>query len=220
MKRLADDIHQITGFPPNGINAYLAGDVLFDAGSRQWSKKLLKALAGRTVTAHALTHAHADHQGASHAVCERLGIPLWAPAGDADAVEDPRLIAERQPSNPLAQAFVKMFVGPPHPVARRLQDGDDVGGFRVIDAPGHSKGHVVFFRERDRTLILGDVVNNMHVLTGIPGLRLPMDPLTPDPATNRASARKLADLEPRLVLFGHGAPLRDTKKFVEFCRSL
>ena len=220
MKQLAPDVHQITGFPPNGINAYLAGDVLFDAGTRHWSKKLVKALAGRTVTAHALTHAHPDHQGASHAVCERLGIPLWAPERDADAVEDPRLIAERQPSNPLAQFFVKAMTGPAHPVDRRLAGGDDAGGFQVIDAPGHSLGHVVFFRESDRTLILGDVLNNMHVLTGIPGLRLPLDRLTPDPETNRASARKLADLEPKLVLFGHGAPLRDTKKFVEFCRGL
>ena len=37
---------------------------------------------------------------------------------------------------------------------------------------------------------------------------------------NRRSARKLAPLEPKLVLFGHGRPLRDTRKFVDFVAAL
>ena len=41
-----------------------------------------------------------------------------------------------------------------------------------------------------------------------------------DPAENRRSARKVASLEPKLVLFGHGAPVRDTKKFVDFVEAL
>jgi glyoxylase-like metal-dependent hydrolase (beta-lactamase superfamily II) len=105
-------------------------------------------------------------------------------------------------------------------VDRVLRDGDEVAGFRVISAPGHSAGHVVFFRESDRTLIIGDVLNNMDVVTGIPGLRLPKPFLTPDPDQNRRSAKKLAALEPNLVLFGHGGPLRDTKKFVDFLNGL
>ena len=35
-----------------------------------------------------------------------------------------------------------------------------------------------------------------------------------------ASAKRLATLEPKLVLFGHGAPVRDTRKFVEFVEGL
>lgn len=42
----------------------------------------------------------------------------------------------------------------------------------------------------------------------------------PDPARNRQSARKLAALEPALVCFGHGPPLRDTQRFVEFVAAL
>ena len=60
----------------------------------------------------------------------------------------------------------------------------------------------------------------MDQLTLIPGLHEPKPYLTPDPAENRRSARKLAALEPKLVLFGHGAPLRDTKKFVDFVQAL
>ena len=43
---------------------------------------------------------------------------------------------------------------------------------------------------------------------------------TPDPARNRASARRLAALEPQLTCFGHGAPLRDPGKLTDFCARL
>ena len=90
----------------------------------------------------------------------------------------------------------------------------------MIEAPGHSLGHVVFFRESDRVLVAGDVVTNMDAITLIPGLQLPKDFLTPDPERNRESAKALGDLEPEVVVFGHGKPLRDRHKFAEFCRKL
>jgi hydroxyacylglutathione hydrolase len=220
MRELTPGIWQIDGFPPNGINSYLVGDLLIDAMTRRDTKRILKALRGRPVTAHAVTHAHPDHQGASHAVCSEFGIPLMVGAADADAVEDPRLIAERQPSNRVAQFFVKTFVGPAHPVDRRLVEGDEVGGFTVLDVPGHSIGHVAFWRESDRALVVGDVLCNMNVLTGLPGLQLPKDFVTPDPARNRESARRFAGLRPELVLFGHGKPLRDPAKFDAFVSAL
>ena len=72
----------------------------------------------------------------------------------------------------------------------------------------------------DRVLVLGDVLNNMDVATGIRGLREPKRIFTPDPARNRESARRLAALEPALVCFGHGPPLRDTRRFVDFVAGL
>jgi glyoxylase-like metal-dependent hydrolase (beta-lactamase superfamily II) len=112
--------------------------------------------------------------------------------------------------------------GPACPVSRRLVEGDEVGGFRVLEAPGHSPGHVVYWRESDRVLILGDVLTNMNLFTTIPGLHEPPAFFTPDPASNRRSARRLIEmgLEPSLVCFGHGPPLFDTMKFVEFIRRL
>ena len=93
-------------------------------------------------------------------------------------------------------------------VARTLSEGDSLtDGFTVLDTPGHSPGHVSFWRESDRTLICGDVFFNLHVLTTIPGLRQPPDVLTLDPPTNRQSERRLAGLEPRTVGFGHGPVL-------------
>jgi len=220
MKQLADGVWQLSGFPPNGINVFVLEDVLVDAGTRHSSRRIFRQLEGHKLTAHALTHAHPDHQGASHAVCERYGIPFWVPTADADAAENPKLIGERQPSHPISQFFVKTMTGPGHRVDRRLVEGDVVAGFKVIEVPGHSAGHVAYWRESDGVLVLGDVLNNMDVLTAIPGLHEPKSFLTPDPAENRRSARKLAQLEPKLMLFGHGAPLRDTRKFVDFINGL
>jgi glyoxylase-like metal-dependent hydrolase (beta-lactamase superfamily II) len=220
MRELAPGVWQLRGLLPNVINTYLLGDVLVDAGSRHDGGRILKQLRGRDVRAHAITHAHPDHQGSSHRVCTELGIPFWAGERDADAAENPRLIGGRQPKHPIAQLSYRVFTGPGHRVDRRLREGDDVGGFTVLDVPGHSAGHVAFWRESDRVLVLGDVLCNMDTLTLLPGLRLPKDYYTPDPARNRESARRLGQLEPRLVCFGHGAPLRDAQKFRDFCASV
>ena len=219
MRMLAKDVFQLRGFPPNAINVYLVGDVLVDAASRHAGGRILRQVQGRKVTAHALTHAHPDHQGASREVCTKLGIPYWVGEADVPAAEDGDMIS-RQPDHPASRMSARLFGGPGHPVDRALHEGDEVAGFRVLDVPGHSAGHVALWRESDRTLILGDVLNSMNVITGMPGLHEPPDFFTPDPVRNRESARRLAALEPALVCFGHGAPVRDTKKFVDFIAGL
>ncbi len=219
MKRLADDLWLLDGFPPNGINVYLMGDVLVDAATRHATRRILRQVRGRPVAAHALTHAHPDHQGASHAVCSALGIPLWCGEGDADAMEQ-GTIASRQPASWLNTLVDRVWTGPPHPVARRLREGDEVAGFTVLDVPGHSAGHVAYWREADGVLVLGDVLNGMNLLTARPGLREPPRVFTADPARNRASARRLGALEPALVCFGHGPPWRDPAAFTRFCAGL
>jgi len=166
-----------------------------------------------------VTHAHPDHQGASHQVCEALGIPLWCGERDAAAIEDGKIM-ERQPRHPINVLIGRAFPGPAHPVARRLNEGDEVAGFEVLDTPGHSAGHIALWRAGDRTLICGDVFTNMDTITGIPGLHEPKPFFTPDPRTNRDSMRRLAALEPELVLFGHGRPLRDPAKLRAFAAKL
>lgn len=227
MKELASGVWHVRGQRPPlsaiakwTINVYLVEDLLIDASTRHSGGRILRELEGREISAHALTHAHPDHQGASKEVCEALGVPYWCPGGDVAAAENPKLIGERQPSHPVAQFYARIFTGPGRKVDRALTDGDEVAGFKVLDVPGHSAGHVAYWRESDGVLILGDVLTNMDQMTGRPGLHEPKPYLTPDPVENRRSARKLAGLEPKLVLFGHGAPVRDTKKFTDFVASL
>jgi hydroxyacylglutathione hydrolase len=219
VKRLADDLYLLDGFPPFAINVYLMGDVLVDAGSRHAAKRILRELRGRTIAAHALTHAHPDHQGASHEVCDKLGIPLWCGTDDADAMEDGRIM-QRQPKHPVNSLIGRVFPGPPHPVERRLREGDNVAGFTVLEVPGHSAGHVAYWREADRALICGDVFTNVDTLTGVPGLHEPHSFFSPDPARNRSSMKRLAELQPSLLCFGHGRPLRDPAKLKAFADRL
>lgn len=220
MKQLAPDVHLLRGFPPNAINVYLLGDVLIDAATRHGERRIMRQIAGRTVSAHALTHAHPDHQGASHAICVGLGIPLWCGAGDVPAMETPGAIKNSQAPGWLNRLQERYWTGPAHPVARALREGDDVAGFRVLETPGHSRGHLAYWRASDRVLILGDVLNNVNVRTGIPGLHEPPRIFTPDPARNRESIRRLAALEPALMCFGHGPPLRGGEKLARFVSQL
>src|ERR1700680_1780538 len=173
MKQLAKDVYLLRGFPPNAINVYLVGDVLIDAATRQGEKRILRQVGGRTLTAHALTHAHPDHQGSSHAICERLGIPLWGGQGDVPAMETPGGIKNSQAPGWLNRFQARYWTGPPHPVARALKEGDEVVGFTVLEVPGHAPGHVAYWRESDRVLILGDVLNNVNMHTGRTGLQEP-----------------------------------------------
>jgi hydroxyacylglutathione hydrolase len=221
MKLIADGLYQLKGFPPNIMNVYLAQDVLIDAATRHSERRILRQLEGRKVSAHALTHAHGDHQGSSAAVCSRLGIPYWVGEGDVEAAEGgAAVILQKQPPNPRTRMSAKLFAGPGRKVDRMLREGDEVGGFEVLEVPGHSAGHVAYWRESDRALVLGDVLFGLNPMTGVPGLHEPPDFFTPDPARNRESARRLAALEPALVCFGHGPPLRDTRKLVDFVASL
>ena len=220
MKRLADDLYVFSVPPPYLINVYLMGGVLVDSGTRQASGRILRQVRGHSVSAMTLTHAHPDHQGSCHAVCEALGIPLWCGANDAEAVEKPELILQRLPENWLTRTIGPLWTGPAHPVARRLREGDVVGGFTVLDTPGHSAGHVSYWRESDRVLVLGDVLANFSPPAGLRGLCEPPRRYSPDPAENRRSARRVAALEPELVCFGHGPPLADPRRFVAFVRHL
>ena len=203
MRTLALDVHQLGGLPPSTINVYLVGDVLVDAGTQAARRRILRELRGRELSAHVVTHAHPDHFGSSHAICERLGVPLWTGELDADAVEAGRPVS---PPTRFGELMGRSKL-PGHPVARRLREGDAVGaGFSVLHAPGHTPGHSALWREADRTLIAGDVFFNLPRLGAPPGF------LTYDVAVNRESMRRLADLRPALVLFGHGPPLRDPER--------
>jgi glyoxylase-like metal-dependent hydrolase (beta-lactamase superfamily II) len=220
MKQLADDVYVLEGFPPYAINVYLLGDVLVDSGTRFAAHRILRRLRGRTISIHALTHAHPDHQGSSHSICGSLGIPLWCGDEDADAMETTGEVMARMPRHWLSGTIGRLWTGPPHAVSRRLHEGDRVGSFLVIETPGHTVGHISYWREADRVLVVGDVVCNLNIYNGRVMLREPERIFTLDPARNRASARRLGELEPKLICFGHGPPLRDTDRFVKYVNSL
>lgn len=218
MLELAEGVYQLAGKPPNFINIYFVDGILVDAGTPQAHKRIFRELGDRVPAAHLVTHAHPDHFGSSHAVCEKYGIPLMTGAKDADAIEQ----SEPEASDTFVGRNIlsRLPPPPPHPVATRLKEGDEVGGFEVLDTPGHSRGHIALWRAGDKTLILADVLWNLNRVTWRPGLSEPPKALTLDPAQNRDSARRVAELEPELVLFGHGPPLRDSEALTWFVAAL
>ncbi len=218
MRYLAPGVWRLDQLPRPLINVYLAEDVLIDAGRRWDARRIARQTAGKPLSLVALTHVHPDHQGCAKQVCEERDIPLACHEDDVDAMEGRRSVSAT--AAPLAKLFGRLWQGPPHRVDRVLCEGDEVAGFRVVHAPGHAPGEVIFFRERDRVAICGDVIRNISYLTMRTRLAEPPADLTPDPAENRRSIRKLAALEPALILPGHGPAVTDIAAFDRFVSAL
>jgi hydroxyacylglutathione hydrolase len=210
---------EIEGYPPNVVNVYLMGGVIVDAAVSFVGDQILARVAGLEVTAHTLTHVHCDHQGSSHQICETLNIPLFCSETEADYMERGDLLP-LVPDNEVNRQLIEMGGGPGHPVARRLKEGDIVGGFVVIETPGHSPGHLSYWRESDRVLVVGDALSNRNYETMEVGLHLPFDIFTVDPALNRQSVRKIAALDPLVLCLGHGPVLHDPDQLHALVESL
>ena len=210
MKEIAPGVFQLGGFPPNAINVYVIGDVLIDAATKLSGRRIFRQLKGRTITAHALTHAHADHQGASAAICAARAVPLWCAEAEREVAESGEVTrAYPNPADPVARFQQRYWAGPGWPVARTLREGDAVGDFCVVETPGHAPGHLALWRERDGVLIAGDVLVDMHMLTTARGLHEPPTRFTADPHLNRQSIKKLAAMKPKVICFGHGPALHN-----------
>jgi glyoxylase-like metal-dependent hydrolase (beta-lactamase superfamily II) len=132
--------------------------VLVDSGVRWSRRRLARQLTGRPISAHALSHAHFDHAGRSAWLCHTFNLPLWCGAGDAAAITSGRVDTHGSPwVNRLQRTLAPVAADP---VSRTLGEGDVVGGFEVLEVPGHSPGALAFWRQRDRVLVCGDVVAN------------------------------------------------------------
>jgi hydroxyacylglutathione hydrolase len=220
LKYLAPGVWRLKEFPAPTINCYLAEDVLIDAG-RTWDRRRIFAeLEGREISMLALTHVHPDHQGVAKDVCVARAVPLACHTGDVDAMEGRRPVQEASASSPVNRMIASIWQGPPYKVERVLEEGDEVAGFRVVHTPGHSRGHVLFFRESDRVVICGDVIRNMSYATGLPGIKEPPPLFTYDMEENRRSIRRLAELNPSLILPGHGPAVTDMGAFERFVSKL
>ena len=218
MKQLADGVSRLSERPRPIINVYLVDDVLIDAGRRWDRRRILKQLQGRKLSMLALTHVHPDHQGVAKDVCEAHGIPLACHAADVEAMEQG---LKADPDGPLlARLTTRMWAGPPRRVDRTLQEGDEVAGFRVVHAPGHSPGEVIFFRDSDRVAICGDVIRNLNYATLGSELKEPPEVFNADTDENRRSIHKLAELDPSLILPGHGDAVSDMRAFERFVSTI
>ncbi|HMJ36848.1 MAG TPA: MBL fold metallo-hydrolase [Baekduia sp.] len=220
MRQLAPDLHAVAGRPRDAFNVHLVGSVIVDAATRHAAGRILRAVSGRTVTAHAVTHGHSDHQGSSAALVAALGVPFWAPAGEAPVLRT----GDNTPlgrDNVITRWQRRHWAGPAVDATRELAEGDELdAGFVALETPGHSPGHLSYWREDDRTLVAGDVLFGRHPITGRPGLHEPPERFTLDIARNRESIRRVAALRPALMVFGHGPAWRDADALARFAEAL
>lgn len=226
VQAIAPGVYHLPLLPHALLNAYWVDGILIDAGVRTSGPALLRYLHanGLPVVAHVLTHAHPDHQGASRTVCTALGVPLWCSAEDAAAVNQRQLttLLPALPWRYLASGLPWMdwmealLSDGAFPVTRHLAAGDTIGSLTVIATPGHTPGHLSFWRAHDGVLFVGDVVSNTSFFHRRGNLHYPPSLLSVAPARNRQSARKLAALQPKRLCFGHGPPLDDPAPFHRF----
>jgi hydroxyacylglutathione hydrolase len=202
------------------VNVYLVRSVLIDSGGKLGARRLLRVLRDHPPSAHVLTHAHMDHQGGSRAICREFGIPFFCGKGDREAAESGNQATLMGRPEPAITAVMNVLSGPGHPVSDTLGEGDEIGGMRVIETPGHTPGHLAFWEEETRVLILGDVLFHRNPVTLRRGLAEPFGFATWNREANLESARRLAALEPEIVCFGHGTPLTDRSAFTEFVAML
>jgi glyoxylase-like metal-dependent hydrolase (beta-lactamase superfamily II) len=138
LHELAPGLALVRGGPGRTLNVYLLGDVVEDSGVRWSRRRLARQLAGRRLGAHLLSHAHFDHAGCSAWLCHTLGVPLWCGAGGTAAIGSGRVDRHRSAwVNRLQRTLAPVAA---HPVSRTLEEGEVVGGFQVLEVPGHSPG--------------------------------------------------------------------------------
>lgn len=108
---------------------------------------------GMTLTQILLTHGHLDHVGAAAELAQHYAVPVIGPEKEDEfwltgLPAQSRMfgLEECQPLTP----------------DRWLTEGESVSvgniTLKVLHCPGHTPGHIVFFDDRDRLLISGDVI--------------------------------------------------------------
>ncbi len=143
-----------------------------------------------------LTHQHVDHIRGAAELERRSRAVVACHAADAPCVD-----GRVRPKMPM---ILRLFASVhPVPVKRELSDGDSVGPFRVVFAPGHTPGEVAFYLPERKVLFSGDsVVEKKGRLT------LPAAGYASDIRQAVASLSILRKLDIELLLPGHGEPVR------------
>jgi glyoxylase-like metal-dependent hydrolase (beta-lactamase superfamily II) len=173
-----------------------------------------------------LTHGHFDHVGSLCALLRRWpGTPVYAHDLELPYLTGRSSYPPPDPSVGGGMMARSSFLFPNHPYDFRPNilplpaDGSvpHLPDWRWIHTPGHSPGHVCFFREADRTLIAGDAFVTQHqesltgVLTEKQVIQGPPTYFTIDWQDAADSVRRLADLNPAIALTGHGLPMANPR---------
>ncbi len=234
MQEIARDVAVV---PMMIVNAYFIGNpqnwVLVDSGTPGNAKKIqqtAEARFGPTARPKAiiLTHGHFDHAGSAGDLAKRWDVKVYA-----HRLERPFLNGNSPypPMDPTAPGFFsaisRFFPSRTASIEDRLADLNGslpelgLSDWEAIDTPGHTPGHVSFFRRSDGVLLAGDAFatvnmdNLLMLLTKKPQIYRPPVPATTDWQKARAAVQSLAALRPRVIGAGHGSPMTDSADELE-----
>jgi glyoxylase-like metal-dependent hydrolase (beta-lactamase superfamily II) len=200
------------------VNTFLidAGELtLIDAGVEGSERKILRAVEelGKRPSdlRHILiTHLHADHTGGLAAIKKATGAKTYMhPLEAADYCKGITMRAIQPGKGLMGGLMTGIFSRGQNqrtaaaPIDQMLEDGqvlDFAGGLKVIHAPGHTKGQVVFlWPGQGGVLFLGDACSHL--------LRLGFSPIYEDREEGTQTLRMLAGLDFETACFSHGAPI-------------
>lgn len=195
------------------IDAGMTGTapLIADAGENRFGQ-------GSRPAAILLTHGHFDHVGALKALAERWDVPIYAHPLEFPYLDGRAAYPPPDPSvgGGLMARLAGFYPRGPINVSRWLHplptDGSvpEMPGWQWLHTPGHAPGHVSYWREADRSLIVGDafITTNQESAFAVamqrPELHGPPMYYTPDWEQARQSVERLAALNPDLVVTGHG----------------
>jgi hydroxyacylglutathione hydrolase len=207
---VAPGIERITAPNPgpftfHGTNSYIVGTssvAVIDPGPENeahW-QALTAALAGRRVTHIFVTHTHRDHSPLARRLKAETGAPTVGegPHRPARPLRDGEI-------NPFAESADSAFVPD---IA--LRDGETIAGdgwaLTGVPTPGHTANHAAFALEGSGILFSGD-----HIMAWSTSIVAPPDGAMAD---YMASLDRLIARGDRLLLPGHGGPVKDPPVFL------
>lgn len=185
-----------------------------------------------------LTHHHPDHAGSALELARMWDCPVYVHPDELPLATSGDLLTFRRYANPLDRWVVLPLLRamPPRRVASMLSKTSlkgiarafdpgvavpDLPDWECIPTPGHTPGHISFFRNNDRFLIAGDAFLTVDLKSFwgllLWGLRLNnKQRVSVQPwytTWNRQAAKEsvaaLAMLEPHVLACGHGTPMTD-----------
>lgn len=165
-----------------------------------------------------ITHADGDHVGGLAALRAASGARVLAHPLEAEAIARGDTSRPLRPPfwmRPLLALSAPFFRVPPQPVDEHLEDGQVLpvlGGLQVMATPGHTPGHLSFYLPQQGVLFVGD---SFRAFRG--RLRVSGGMNTWDERLALESARKQADVHPRLLCPGHGPVIADAEAAIRRC---